>query len=151
METLLDYVLKIVFAGVGTFCFAIIFCVPKKHHLSAALTGAVGWAVYIIMLHFNQGVVISTLVATLALTLLSKIFSLTQKAPMTIFLFCGIFPLVPGAGIYYTAYYFMQGDMFLFAKKGIETLKIAIALSIGISAVTALQFPKRRTHNTNTN
>ena len=50
----------------------------------------------------------------------------------------GIFPLVPGAGIYYTAYYFLRDDRSLFLNKGVETLKIALALALGIALVCSL-------------
>ena len=52
---------------------------------------------------------------------LRAVLSIRHKAPVTIFLLPGIFPLVPGAGIYYTAYYFLQGEQELFASKGGET------------------------------
>ena len=60
---------------------------------------------------------------------------------MTIFLLPGIFPLVPGAGIYYTAYYFLQGEQELFASKGGETFKVALALALGIALVCSLPLP----------
>ena len=55
----------------------------------------------------------------------------------------GIFPLVPGAGIYYTAYYFLQGEQELFASKGGETFKVALALALGIALVCSLPLPGR--------
>ena len=39
---------------------------------------------------------------------------------------------LPGAGIYYTSYYFIINDMASFAAKGIETFKIAGAIAVGI-------------------
>ena len=54
------------------------------------------------------------------------------------FLLCGIFPLVPGAGIYYTAYYFLRGDNNLCAIRGFETLKVAVALALGIAMVCSV-------------
>ena len=57
---------------------------------------------------------------------------------------CGIFPLVPGAGIYYTAYYFLQGAGQQMADKGFETAKIAIALALGIALVSSLPLPRHR-------
>ena len=54
------------------------------------------------------------------------------------------FPLVPGAGIYYTAYYFIQNENALALAKGISTFKIAVALAIGISLVLCVPLPKRK-------
>ncbi len=43
-----------------------------------------------------------------------------------------IIPLVPGAGIYYTAYYLITKQHALFAQKGLETFEIASAIVLGI-------------------
>ena len=56
----------------------------------------------------------------------------------------GIFPLVPGAGIYYTAYYFIQGSNALALAHGISTFKIAVALAVGISLVLSIPLPKKK-------
>ena len=53
---------------------------------------------------------VAVLIATLPLTLCARFFSVYHKAPVTVFLLPGIFPLVPGAGIDYTAYYFLRDD-----------------------------------------
>ncbi len=135
---------QVLVAGVGTLSFAIVFCVPKDQYLACGITGAVGWLVYSLMMVVQPSTVIATLVAAVPLTLLSRIFAITRKAPVTVFLLCGIFPLVPGAGIYYTAYNFIQGDTAGFAAKGAETLKVACALAISISLVLGIPLPGSR-------
>lgn len=75
---------------------------------------------------------------------LCTLFAIRHKAPITLFLLCGIFPLVPGAGIYYTAYYFLRDDRTLFANKGVETLKIAVALALGIALVCSIPLKRRK-------
>ena len=81
------------------------------------------------------------LTMTIPLTLVSRLFAILLKTPVTVFLLTGIFPLVPGAGIYYTAYYFLQGEQELFASKGGETFKVALALALGIALVCSLPLP----------
>ena len=131
-------------AFVGTICFAVVFCVPRRHYVACGITGAVGWLVYSLMMLGQPSTVIATLIAVIPLTLLARVFAVVGKAPVTIFLISGIFPLVPGAGIYYTAYHFIQGDTVAFAAKGAETLKVACALAIGISLMLGVPPPKRR-------
>ena len=86
----------------------------------------------------------ASLLAVIPLTLLTRVFAITLKLPVTVFLLSGIFPLVPGAGIYYTAYYFIQNEKALALAKGISTFKIAVALAIGISLVLCVPLPKKR-------
>ena len=79
----------------------------------------------------------------LAAALKFGVLKLDQVRETGLFL-TGIFPLVPGAGIYYTAYYFIQNENTLALAKGISTFKIAVALAIGISLVLCVPIPKKR-------
>jgi membrane spanning protein len=136
------YLAHFVVVVIATISFGITFQMPRRHYLACGLTGAVGWMVYIFCVElFALSPAIATLVATLPLTGCARFFSIRHKAPVTIFLLPGIFPLVPGAGIYYTAYYFLQGEQELFARKGGETFKVALALALGIALVCSLPLP----------
>ena len=136
------YFAHFVVAVIATISFGITFQMPRRHYLACGLTGAVGWMVYIFGVElFALSPAIATLVATLPLTGCARFFAIRHKAPVTIFLLPGIFPLVPGAGIYYTAYYFLQGEEVLFASKGAETFKVALALALGIALVCSLPLP----------
>ena len=138
------YFAHFVVTVIATIAFGITFQVPRRHYLAAGITGAVGWMVYIFGVELlGMSPAIATLVATLPLTGCARFFSITHKAPVTIFLLPGIFPLVPGAGIYYTAYYFIQGNNALALSNGISTFKVAVALAIGITLVLSVPIPKR--------
>lgn len=128
-------------AGAGTLSFAILFACPKRTLPYCGLVGAVGWFVYELAVLFGLEAFAASLLAVIPLTLLARIFAIALKTPVTIFLLTGIFPLVPGAGIYYTAYYFLQGEQELFASKGGETFKVALALALGIALVCSLPLP----------
>lgn len=136
--TLLNWLFQSAIAFVATIAFAIIFHTPQKQYLFTGITGGVGWLVYLVSVGCGCGVVSASFFATVTLTWLSRIFSFKRKSPVTVFLICGIFPLVPGAGIYYTGYYFFMGDNSLAAGKGLETIKIAIAIALGIGIVLSL-------------
>ena len=138
------YFAHYVVAVIATISFGITFHVPKRHYLAGGLTGAVGWMAYILCYDLlGVSAPVATLAATLPLTACARFFSINHKAPVTIFLLPGIFPLVPGAGIYYTAYYFLQGKQELFASKGGETFKVALALALGIALVCSVPLPSR--------
>ena len=57
-----------------------------------------------------------------------------------VYLLSGIFPLVPGAGIYYAAFYLISGNMEMFSIKGTETVETAGAIVIGI--ILAMGLPQ---------
>ena len=103
--------IQFIVSMIATLSFAVLFCAPKSELLFCGLTGAIGWIVYLICLQFDTGTVIANMIATLALTVFSRVVAALRKNPVTVYLIAGIFPLVPGAGIYYTSYYFIMNDM----------------------------------------
>ncbi len=135
---LLNWLFQTLVAFAATIAFSIIFHTPKKEYLLTGITGGVGWLVYLLSMHLGCGTVAASFFATVALAWLSRIFSFAHKAPVTVYLICGIFPLVPGAGIYYTGYYFFMSNNALALSKGLETIKIAIAIALGIGIVLSL-------------
>lgn len=128
-------------AAAGTLSFAILFACPRRCLPYCALVGAVGWLGYELLTLLGADAATASLLSVIPLTILTRVFAITQKTPVTVFLLSGIFPLVPGAGIYYTAYYFLQGEQELFASKGGETFKVALALALGIALVCSLPLP----------
>ena len=93
-------------AGAGTLSFAVLFGCPRKSLPFCGLVRAVGWFVYELAVMLGADSAAASLLAVIPLTLLTRVFAIVLKMPVTVFLLSGIFPLVPGAGIYYTAYYF---------------------------------------------
>ena len=64
-----------------------------------------------------------------------------KRCPVTIFLISGILPLVPGAGIYWTAYYLVTNQLDLALSKGFLAVKVAVAIVLGI--VFVFEIPQR--------
>ena len=101
-------ILAIVESFLATLAYAILFNVPKQYYTACGITGMAGWLLYLAMCQVTT-VALASFVGTLAVVLISRILTVRKKCPITIFLVSGIIPLVPGAGIYYTAYYLVTG------------------------------------------
>ena len=130
-------ILAIVESFLATLAYAVLFNVPKQYYTTCGITGLSGWLLYLAMCQVTT-VALASFVGTLAVVLISRIFTVRKKCPITIFLVSGIIPLVPGAGIYYTAYYLVTGQMSLAAVKGLEAVKIAFAIVLGIIFVVSI-------------
>ena len=130
-------ILAIVESFLATLAYAVLFNVPKQYYTAWGITGMAGWLLYLAMCQVTT-VALASFVGTLAVVLISRIFTVRKKCPITIFLVSGIIPLVPGAGIYYTAYYLVTGQMSLAAVKGLEAVKIAFAIVLGIIFVVSI-------------
>lgn len=127
-------------AFVGTIAFALLFQVPKEYYVNCGLAGGCGWICYKLLLA-GCGLFGSTFFATVLVVFLSRLSAVRRHCPVTIFLVAGIFPLVPGAGIYWTAYYVVTDQLAKASDRGFQTLKIAVAIVLGILFV--FEFPQR--------
>lgn len=127
-----EFFIQFVIAMLSTISFAVLFTAPKKEIFYCGLTGAFGWIVYYLLTNNGIHLVLASGIATCCLTILSRCFAVARKTPVTVYLLSGIFPLVPGAGIYYTAYYLFVGNTEMSGFKGLETLEIAGAIVFGI-------------------
>lgn len=125
-------ILQFIISMFATLSFAVLFAAPRSELIFCGLTGAIGWIVYLIGLNFDSGTVLANLIATFALTVISRTIAALRKNPVTVYLISGIFPLVPGAGIYYTSYYFIMNQMSECSHSGMETVKVAGSIVLGI-------------------
>jgi len=134
-------ILQFLLAMAACASFAVLFGVPRDQFFFSSLNGALGWISYLIFCELGAGIVFASLYATFFLTILSRFFAALRKNPVTLYLVTGIFTLVPGAGIYYTSHYFIMNDMSRCTAKGMETFKIAGAISVGI--IFGFSIPQR--------
>ncbi len=119
-------------AFVATLAFAVLFAVPPKRYVLCALGGAVCWVVYLGITRAGGGVALASFLATLVLMLFSRFAGNIARAPVIIFITTGIFPLVPGAAIYHTAYSLFLGNLPAAVRFGMETLVSAGTIALGM-------------------
>ncbi len=124
-------------AMIGTIAFSLLFGVPRKYYPWCGVIGGAGWAVYVLA-SGQWGIVGSSFAATVVVIFLSRASAVINRCPVTIFLISGIFPLVPGAGIYWTVYYLVTDQLGLAVHTGYAAVKAAVAIVLGIVAVFEL-------------
>jgi len=134
----LIFVIKLIAVTVATIGFALIFGVPSKYYSYCGLIGGVGWMICEVSLMNRIGETAAVFIATLGVILLSRWFAVRKRCPVTIFLISGIIPLVPGAGIYWAAYYIVSNQLELAAECGFEAAKAVVAIVLGIVFVFEL-------------
>lgn len=106
---MLEIIFQLIAAFVGTVSFSILFSTPNKYLPQCGLVGALGWGVHLLTLDVTGSSVAAIFAASAILTICSRYLARIYKVTTTLFLISGIFTLVPGAGIYYTAYYTITG------------------------------------------
>ena len=133
---IVEGILQFLAAGIGTVAFSVLFSVPREHYPLCGFIGGTGWLICWTFVHgMGAGAIVGNFVATVFITLASRIGSTVRKCPVTLFLIAGIFPEVPGIGIYRTIYYTLLENNRLSLHYGREILGIAIAMVLGIILV----------------
>ena len=127
-------------AMAGTAAFSVLFGVPRKHTLACGLIGGAGWAVYLWLAGLG-GRTEAYFGASVAVILLSRFLAVRRQCPATLFFIPGLFPLIPGVGVCWTAYYVVTDQLSLAVGTGYEAAKCVVAIVLGI--VFTFELPQR--------
>lgn len=127
-------ILESLVAFIAVYLFAVILESPKRSLFHAALTGAIGWFVYLICLEIMAKIP-ATLMAGLAISFLSHYYARKLKTPATVYFLSGFIPLVPGAGVYQAVFSFINGNYGEAQMNLNETLLISGAIAVAIFIV----------------
>ena len=125
-----ELLLEITAAMAGTIAFSVLFDVPRRFNPYCGIIGGTGWAVYRAASLFSGAA--ASLAATMVVIFLSRLTAVWKHCPATVFLISGIFPLVPGAGVYWTAYYIVTDQLRMALETGYDAVKNAAAIVLGI-------------------
>lgn len=128
---------QVIFAIIAVYFSAIVFEAPKKLLPYIALIGGGGWFIYLWILHYF-GPAIATYLSGLAIAFFSHIAARKFKSPVTVFFLPGFFPLVPGAGMYKTVYWYIMGDTGQSQSNLTQTMTIAGMIALAIFTVDSL-------------
>lgn len=124
-------------AFIGTAAFAILFGVPRRYYLDCGLCGAIGWLIYLSLVRLaGASSAEATLFATMAVVWASYGFARRRGCPVLVFLVCGIFPLVPGAGVFWTSYNIVSDQLSEALSSGFLAVKLTFAIVFGIIIFT---------------
>ena len=124
-------------AAAGTVAFALLFGVPGRFFPYCGFIGGAGWFLYS-LLEGRLSAAAATFFAAVLVMLLSRFFAVREKCPVTVFLISGIIPLVPGAGIYWAAYYMVTDQLAEAADAGFAAVKAVAAIVLGIVCIFEL-------------
>lgn len=120
----------------GCLGFAILFNIHGAGGLLCVLGGILAWAVYVLTLQLTGSDITAYFFAALLSAAYAETMARIRKYPAISYLVVSIFPLIPGAGVYYTMNHAVQGNMDLFASQGMHTAAIAGILAVGILLVS---------------
>lgn len=137
-----SYLLQSIAAIVGTMAFASIYGVDRIQYPGMGIIGALGWMAYLLLVRQAGATApVAALFAAMLVCLMARFMAVPSRCPAQLFLICGLFTLVPGAGIFWSTYYLTAGHIDMAGTVGFMALKVAVAIVLGI--VFAMELPQR--------
>jgi uncharacterized membrane protein YjjB (DUF3815 family) len=118
--------------------FSIIFNIHGPGIFICALGGTITWAVYCAVMYLGVDLFTAYFIAAVIAACYSEAMARVRKYPAISYLVVAIFPLIPGAGIYYATNHLVRGDGNAFAQKSLETVGIAGVIAVGILIVSTV-------------
>ena len=131
------YFLPCLWAFLACVGFCVIFNI-RTGVLICCFGGALGWLVYLLTMLVLGNDLLCNFLAAMVISLYSEIMARIRKCPVTGYLLVSFFPLVPGAGIYYTMQYVLRGDTEMFVQSGLHILGIAGCLALGVLVMSSI-------------
>lgn len=131
-----SYPIQCIVCLIGCVGFGILFNVHSLGVPLCALGGCLTWAVYLLTMEFSGNIYLANFWSAAFAAAYSEILARIRKFPVTSYLVVSLFPLLPGAGIYYTMGYALDGNVNLAVHKGLQTAAIAGVMAVGILLVS---------------
>lgn len=135
---------QIVLAFLGSIFPVILFNIDRKKIIWTGFSGAIGWAVYLVVNNTANSPIIASFLGTFALGIYSEIMARKLKTPAIEFSIPGIFPLVPGITAYQTISCIVNHNYTQGFSKGMLTLGVGGAIGFGLMlSSTSFRFMSR--------
>lgn len=128
-------ILELLACTIGCIGFALWFNVKGRHVPFCGLGAFLTWGVYLLAWNFYSSAFAATLFGSAACSVYAQIMARLNKAPATIFMTVSVFPLIPGAALYYMMYGLVVRDTSLALAKGIELVLTCFGIVLGFMVV----------------
>jgi len=132
LASLLYVPVQIAAAGVASALYAIATAVPRPFLVWAALTGALGWAIVLVLGHNGVSLVVSSAIAAVAVGVLAQLVASWHTTHPYLFVVPGIMPLVPGLTVFEGMLALVEGRPGA-AGLLLQALAIGLAIAAGVT------------------
>ena len=129
---------QVIVAFAASFGFGIIFNIKGIKLIFAAIGGGLSWFCYLYLNNNGISTILSLFISSIIFSIYSEICARYLKTPVTTLVICALIPLVPGAGMYYTMYETILGNVSGAVQLGLNTLASAGALALGVIFVSTI-------------
>ena len=130
--------IQILFAALACCGYCILFNIRTPGMFICMAGGGLGWAAYLLAERISSSALFAYFAAAASISLYAEIMARIRKFPAFSYLVIALLPLVPGAGVYYTVEYLLQGSEMLSVGQGVRTAAAAGLIAVGMLVVSSL-------------
>lgn len=135
---MMEQMLQILMAAVGTFGYGILVNLRGKKLLLATLGGGFSWALYLLLAPWYPDEPIRFFFCSSFAAVYAEVLARVLKTPAASFLIPCLIPMVPGGSLYHTMRFGLNREWSNCLSRAFYTLKLALALALGIIAVLSV-------------
>ncbi|MCC8101390.1 MAG: threonine/serine exporter family protein [Clostridiales bacterium] len=132
------YILQAIACFLGCAGFSILFNIHGIGALLCCLGGMLSWSVYFFTLRFGSADLMAYFMASVFAAAYSEIMARVRKFPAISYLVVSIFPLIPGASVYYTMNYIVRQETESVYGQGLYTVAVAGIIAVAILMVSTI-------------
>ena len=128
-------IVQLISCTIGCVGFAVMFKVRGMQVIYSGIGAFFTWTIYMLVYAARPSNFLATFVGASFVALYAFFMSRINKAPSTIFLTASVFPLIPGATLYYAMYGFVSQDFALAQSQTLKLFTTCIAISLAFLVV----------------
>jgi uncharacterized membrane protein YjjB (DUF3815 family) len=130
--------MQVCFSAIAILGFSIRSNIRGTILIFTSLGGAITWGLYLLILDWSSSLLLSIFLSTSVVCLYGELMAKVYKVPVSVFVICGIIPLVPGSGLYYSMIAYIDGKSMEALRLMGQTLMIAGTISVSIALISSL-------------
>lgn len=123
---------KLIFSLTTCLGFGILLDIKGRNLIYTSFIGFFGWTTFEILKTFHWNILLVYFFSTCLVTFLAELISRNENFSIISLIVPPLIPLAPGTAIYYTFFYFFNGQIDDSLNKALETLSRAILMAIAI-------------------
>lgn len=130
--------LELIACTVGCTGFALWFRVRARHVAWCALGALLTWAAYLVCFRVYPSSFCACVFGSVICGLYAQCMARLNKAPATVFQTVAVFPMIPGAALYYTMYGIVMADLRFAWDRGLDLVLSCFGIVLGFMLVEVL-------------
>ncbi len=133
--SILDILIFSLVAGVAVIAFSMQLNAPFREFPYIGLSAFITQFSFMLIYYKFYNILYATLVASIVLTITTRLLAYNRRVPVTIFIIPGFWPIAPGAFVYKATFCFINNNLLSAQEFLIMSIQIAGAVTIGLSFV----------------